>query len=181
MKIKDLFEKKERLISFEIFPPNKNFSEEKLKNVTAELVECKPDFISVTYGAGGKTKGGTIEMASHIKNNLKTEVLAHLTCVGSKKSEIHDYLQEAKSKNVKNILALRGDVPQGETEDIYNKGDYKYASELISDLRKNSDFDDFSIGGAFYPETHYENNDLVDLFHLKNKVEAGTDFLTSQM
>ena len=112
---------------------------------------------------------------------MKTEVLAHLTCVGSKKSEIHDYLQEAKSKNVKNILALRGDVPQGETEDIYNKGDYKYASELISDLRKNSDFDDFSIGGAFYPETHYENNDLVDLFHLKNKVEAGTDFLTSQM
>ena len=78
-------------------------------------------------------------------------------------------------------MALRGDVPQGETENIYNKGDYKYASELISDLRKNSEFDDFSIGGAFYPETHYENNDLVDLFHLKNKVEAGTDFLTSQM
>ena len=85
MKIKDMFEQKEHLISFEIFPPNKNFSQEKLKNVTAELVECKPDFISVTYGAGGKTKGGTIEMASHIKNNLKTEVLAHLTCVGSKK------------------------------------------------------------------------------------------------
>ena len=163
MKIKDMFEQKEHLISFEIFPPNKNFSQEKLKEVTAELVECKPDFISVTYGAGGQTKGGTIEMASHIKNNLKTEVLAHLTCVGSKKSEIHDYLQEAKSKNVKNILALRGDVPQGETEDIYNKGDYKYASELISDLRKNREFDDFSIGGAFY------------------KVEAGTDFLTSQM
>ena len=181
MKIKDMFEQKEHLVSFEIFPPNKNFSHEKLKEVTAELVEYNPDFISVTYGAGGQTKGGTIEMASHIKNNLKTEVLAHLTCVGSKKNEIHDYLQEAKSKNVKNILALRGDVPQGETEDIYNKGDYKFASELISDLRKNSEFDDFSIGGAFYPETHYENNDLVDLFHLKNKVEAGTDFLTSQM
>jgi len=171
----------ENLKKKSIFVQTKNFSQEKLKEVTAELVECKPDFISVTYGAGGQTKGGTIEMASHIKNNLKTEVLAHLTCVGSKKSEIHDYLQEAKSKNVKNILALRGDVPQGETEDIYNKGDYKYASELISDLRKNSEFDDFSIGGAFYPETHYENNDLIDLFHLKNKVEAGTDFLTSQM
>lgn len=78
-------------------------------------------------------------------------------------------------------MALRGDVPQGETEDIYNRGDYKYASELISDLRKNSEFNDLSIGGAFYPETHYENNDLVDLFHLKNKVEAGTDFLASQM
>ena len=149
MKIKDMFEQKKHLVSFEIFPPNKNFSHDKLKEVTAELVEYKPDFISVTYGAGGQTKGGTIEMASHIKNNLKTEVLAHLTCVGSKKNEIHDYLQEAKSKNVKNILALRGDVPQGETEDIYNKGDYKYASELISDLRKNSEFDDFSIGGAF--------------------------------
>jgi len=86
-----------------------------------------------------------------------------------------------KKCNIKNILALRGDVPQGETEDIYNRGDYKYASELISDLRKNSEFNDLSIGGAFYPETHYENNDLVDLFHLKNKVEAGTDFLASQM
>ena len=181
MKIKDILEKKEHTVSFEIFPPNKNFSEEKLKNVTAELVQYKPDFISVTYGAGGKTKSGTIEMASHIKNNLKTEVMTHLTCVGSKKSEIHDYLQEAKSKNIKNILALRGDVPVGETEEIYDRGDYKYASELISDLRQNEKFSSLSIGAAFYPETHYQNNDLVDLFHLKNKVDSGVDFLVSQM
>lgn len=96
MKIKDIFEEREHVISFEIFPPNKNFSEERLKEVTGELVKHKPDFISVTYGAGGTTKSGTIEMASHIKNNLKSEVLAHLTCVGSKKTEIDSFLEEAK-------------------------------------------------------------------------------------
>ena len=173
MKIKNIFEQKERVVSFEIFPPNKNFSEEKLKAVTAELVNLKPDFISVTYGAGGKTKGGTIEMASYIKNVLNTEVLAHLTCVGSKKSEIENFMKEVKENNIQNILALRGDVPKGETEEIYDRGDFKYASELIQELKSNSDI---SIGAAFYPETHYQNNDLVDLFHLKNKVEKGADF-----
>ena len=106
MKIKNIFEQKERVVSFEIFPPNKNFSEEKLKAVTAELVNLKPDFISVTYGAGGKTKGGTIEMASYIKNVLNTEVLAHLTCVGSKKSEIENFMKEVKENNIQNIFAL---------------------------------------------------------------------------
>ena len=178
MKIKNIFEQKERVVSFEIFPPNKNFSEEKLKAVTAELVNLNPDFISVTYGAGGKTKGGTIEMASYIKNILNTEVLAHLTCVGSKKSEIENFMKEVKENNIQNILALRGDVPKGETEEIYDKGDFKYASELIQELKSNSDI---SIGAAFYPETHYQNNDLVDLFHLKNKVEKGADFLVSQL
>ena len=123
MKIKDIFEEKEHVISFEIFPPNKNFSEERLKEVTGELVKHKPDFISVTYGAGGTTKSGTIEMASHIKNNLGSEVLAHLTCVGSKKTEIDSFLEEAKKHNIKNIMALRGDIPQGEDESIYERGD----------------------------------------------------------
>ena len=104
MKIKDIFEEKEHIISFEIFPPNKNFSEERLKEVTSELIKHKPDFISVTYGAGGTTKSGTIEMSSHIKNNLKSEVLAHLTCVGSKKTEIDSFLEEGKNHNIKNIM-----------------------------------------------------------------------------
>ena len=118
-------------------------------------------------------------MASHIKNNLKSEVLAHLTCVGSKKTEIDSFLEEAKKHNIKNIMALRGDIPQGEDESIYERGDYRYASDLVRGIRESHK--DISIGAAFYPETHYENNDLVDLFHLKNKVEAGTDFLASQM
>ncbi len=178
MKIKDLFEKKEHTVSFEIFPPNKNFSEERLKEVTKELVNHKPDFISVTYGAGGTTKAGTVEMASYIKNDLNTEVLAHLTCVGSKKAEIHNFLKEVEENNIKNIMALRGDIPQGEDESIYDRGDYRYASELIKDINDNHNF---SVGAAFYPETHYENNDLVDLIHLKNKVEQGVDFLISQI
>ena len=178
MKIKDLFEKKEHTVSFEIFPPNKNFSEERLKEVTKELVNHKPDFISVTYGAGGTTKSGTVEMASYIKNDLNTEVLAHLTCVGSKKAEIHNFLKEVEENNIKNIMALRGDIPQGEDESIYDRGDYRYASELIKDINDNHNF---SVGAAFYPETHYENNDLVDLIHLKNKVEQGVDFLISQI
>ena len=167
MKIKDIFEEKEHVISFEIFPPNKNFSEERLKEVTGELVKHKPDFISVTYGAGGTTKSGTIEMASYIKNNLGSEVLAHLTCVGSKKH------------NIKNIMALRGDIPQGEDESIYERGDYRYASDLVRGIR--GAHKDVSIGAAFYPETHYESNDLADLVHLKKKVDEGVDFLISQV
>ena len=178
MKIKDLYENKNPVFSFEIFPPNKNFSEEKLKAVTEELASYKPDFISVTYGAGGTTKAGTVEIASYIKNELKIETLAHLTCIGSKKQEIANFLKELKNNNIKNILALRGDIPQGEDESIYNRGDYKYASDLIKDIKEN---EDFSVGAAFYPETHYENNDLIDLFHLKEKVDLGANFLISQI
>lgn len=178
MKIKDLYENKNPVFSFEIFPPNKNFSEEKLKAVTEELASYKPDFISVTYGAGGTTKAGTVEIASYVKNELKIETLAHLTCIGSKKQEIANFLKELKNNNIKNILALRGDIPQGEDESIYNRGDYKYASDLIKDIKEN---EDLSIGAAFYPETHYENNDLIDLFHLKEKVDLGADFLISQV
>ena len=159
MKIKEIFEEKEHVISFEIFPPNKNFSEERLKEVTGELVKHKPDFISVTYGAGGTTKSGTIEMASHIKNNLGSE--------------------EAKKHNIKNIMALRGDIPQGEDESIYERGDYRYASDLVRGIR--GAHKDISIGAAFYPETHYESNDLADLVHLKKKVDEGVDFLISQV
>ena len=150
-----------------------------MKEVTGELVKHNPDFISVTYGAGGTTKSGTIEMASHIKNNLGSEVLAHLTCVGSKKTEIDSFLEEAKKHNIKNIMALRGDIPQGEDESIYERGDYRYASDLVRGIR--GAHKDISIGAAFYPETHYESNDLADLVHLKKKVDEGVDFLISQV
>lgn len=177
MQIKELFNKKIPVISFEVFPPNKNFSKEKLIEVTGQLAELNPDFISVTYGAGGTNRSGTIEIASHIKNNLNIEVMSHLTCIGSKKQDISNYIQEIKKHNIKNVLALRGDIPQGRDESIYNEGDYRYASDLISDIKT----EDITIAGAFYPETHFENNDLQDLIHLKNKVDLGVDFLISQI
>lgn len=177
MQIKELFNKKNPVISFEVFPPNKNFTKEKLIEVTGELAELNPNFISVTYGAGGTNRSGTIEIASHIKNNLNIEVMSHLTCIGSKKQDISNYIQEIKKHNIKNVLALRGDIPQGRDESIYNEGDYRYASDLISDIKS----EDITIAGAFYPETHFENNDLQDLIHLKNKVDLGVDFLISQI
>ncbi len=178
MKIKDLFNKKKPVISFEVFPPNKNFTREKLISVTAELARLNPDFISVTYGAGGTDKNGTIEISSHIKNNLNIEVLSHLTCIGSKREEIKAYLREVKSHNIENILALRGDIPQGRDESIYDEGDFRYSSDLIKEIKDDGNF---SIGAAFYPETHFESNDLQDLFHLQRKVKLGADFLISQI
>lgn len=179
MKIKKLFNKKENVISFEIFPPNKNFTKEKLLYITQELAKLNPDFISITYGAGGTNKNGTLEIASHIKNNLKIEVMPHLTCIGSTKKEILNYLDEAEKNNINNVLALRGDIPLGKNESMYSKGEYKFASDLIFDIRNNRE--NFSIGAAFYPETHFESNDLQDLIHLKTKVDLGVDFLISQI
>ena len=177
MQIKELFNKKNPVISFEVFPPNKNFTKEKLVEVTGELAELNPDFISVTYGAGGTNRSGTIEIASHIKNNLNIEVMSHLTCIGSTKQDISNYISEIKKHNIKNVLALRGDIPQGRDESIYDEGDYRYASDLINDIKN----EDITIAGAFYPETHFESNDLQDLIHLKNKVDLGVDFLISQI
>lgn len=178
MKIKELFSKEKPVISFEVFPPNKNFTRERLLEVTGELAELKPDFISVTYGAGGTSKSGTVEISSHIKNNLDIEVLSHLTCIGSKKSEIESYLKDVKEHNIENILALRGDIPQGRDESIYDEGDYRNAYDLIKDIKET---EDFSIAAAFYPETHFESNNLKDLINLKNKADLGADFLISQI
>nr|WP_233573317.1 methylenetetrahydrofolate reductase [Leptotrichia sp. OH3620_COT-345] len=123
-------------------------------------------------------KSGTVEITSYIKNCLEIETLAHLTCIGSKKEEIIDFLKEFKENNIKNILALRGDIPKERDENIYNERNYKYTSTLIKDIKENGDF---YVGGAFYSEVHYENNDLLDLIYLKNKVEVGEDFLISQI
>ena len=178
MKIKDIYNTKKAVFSFEIFPPNENFSSERLYEVIDDLSTQNPDFISVTYGAGGTTKGGTIEMASYIKNKLNIEAVTHLTCIGSRKNEIEKFLSELESNNIENILALRGDIPKDKDESIYSSGDYLYASDLIKAVKAT---EKFSVGGAFYPEVHHENNDLVDLFNLKKKVDAGTDFLVSQI
>lgn len=175
MKIAELFTKKQPTISFEVFPPNNIYTLEDVYHAIDELSILKPDFMSVTYGAGGSTRRNSVSIASKIKNVNKIEALAHLTCIGAKKNEIDKILEELKNNNIENIMALRGDIPQnGNIE----KGDFLYASDLIKHIKTK---ENFSIGGAFYPEGHQETNDLLDLFNLKNKIESGTDFLISQI
>lgn len=176
MKIVNLFKKKKPTISFEVFPPNEIYSLDEVYSVIDELAKLKPDFISVTYGAGGTTRGRTVEIASKIKNQNHIEALAHLTCLGAKASEIDNILEELKKNNIENILALRGDYPKNSTD--MKKGDFSHACELVKYLKKENHF---SIGGAYYPEGHQDTNDLLDLFNLKTKVDSGTDFLISQI
>lgn len=175
MKIKNLYKIKKTVISFEIFPPNEKYPIESVYETIDELSKLKPDFISVTYGAGGTTRGRTVEIASRIKNIYGIEPLTHLTCFGAKNNEIENILKELKKKNIKNILALRGDLPK-DREGV--DGDFKYASKLIEKIKKENEF---CVGGAFYPEGHQETNDLLDLFYLKEKVREGADFLISQI
>ena len=175
MKIKELFKQKQPTISFEVFPPNKMYTLEKVYEVIDELSLLKPDFMSVTYGAGGSTRRNTVDIASKIKNINNIEALAHLTCIGATKKEIDEILKDLNKNNIENIMALRGDIPQ----ECENKiGEFSHANDLIKYIKE---YGDFSIGGAFYPEGHQETNDLLDLFNLKTKVDSGTDFLISQI
>lgn len=175
MKIKELFKQKQPTISFEVFPPNKIYTLEKVYEVIDELSLLKPDFMSVTYGAGGSTRRNTVDIASKIKNINNIEALAHLTCIGATKKEIDEILKDLNKNNIENIMALRGDIPQ----ECKNKiGEFSHANDLIKYIKE---YGDFSIGGAFYPEGHQETNDLLDLFNLKTKVDSGTDFLISQI
>lgn len=174
MKIKDLFKNKNTVISLEIFPPNKKFPVENIYKTIDELAKLNPDYISVTYGAGGTTQDRTVEITNRIKNINKIETMAHLTCIGATEESINATLKQLKNNGIKNILALRGDIPRDQIHD----SKFSYASDLVKHIKKDGSF---SIGGAFYPEVHFENNDLLDLFHLKTKVDSGTDFLVSQL
>ena len=174
MKIKDLLAKGEPTLSFEVFPPK---TEDKLESVEAaalEIAGLHPAFMSVTYGAGGGTSRYTVDIASSIMNHGVTP-LAHLTCVSSTKEKVHGVLEELKDRGIENILALRGDIPaDGKVEK-----DYQYASQLIAEIKAAGDF---CIGAACYPEGHVESvNKTADIQHLKEKVEAGCDFVTTQM
>lgn len=175
MKIKELFKQKQPTISFEVFPPNKIYTLEKVYEVIDELSLLKPDFMSVTYGAGGSTRRNTVDIASKIKNINNIEALAHLTCIGATKKEIDEILKDLNKNNIENIMALRGDIPQECENKIV---EFSHANDLIKYIKE---YGDFSIGGAFYPEGHQETNDLLDLFNLKTKVDSGTDFLISQI
>lgn len=176
MKIADILKRKELTTSFEVFPPNEKVSLDSVYNCLDTLSLESPDFISVTYGAGGNTKGRTVEIANRIKVHNNIEALAHLTCIGTKKEEIDEILKNLEENNIKNILALRGDYP---LDGNLQKGDFNYAVDLVRHIKERND--SFSIGAAFYVEGHRETNDLLDLFYLKEKVDAGVDFLISQI
>jgi methylenetetrahydrofolate reductase (NADPH) len=179
MKIKEMHRQKNFTLSFEVFPPKREGNLESLYATIKELKDLKPDFISVTYGAGGSTREKTIEIASKVKNEFNLEVLAHLTCVQSTKDDIAGILDLLKVDNVENILALRGDPPEGTNKFLKTAGGFGYANELVEFIKMR---DDFSIGVAGYPEGHIEAPSLdVDMMNLKRKIDAGADFIITQM
>jgi methylenetetrahydrofolate reductase (NADPH) len=179
MKIKDLLSQNKFILSFEVFPPKREGNLDSLYVTITELAELKPDFISVTYGAGGSTREKTIEISSRVKNGFKLEVLAHLTCVQSTKDDIAGILDSLKEEDVENILALRGDPPEGTERFIKTEGGFGYANELVQFIKTRTDF---SVGVAGYPEGHIDAPNLkVDMINLKRKVDAGADFILTQL
>lgn len=179
MKINDILSHKKFSLSFEVFPPVREGNIEILFSTIRELKELKPDFISVTYGAGGKTRDKSIEIASKVKKEIGMEVLAHLTCVQATKDDISGILDEFKREGIENILALRGDPPEGEMHFVRTPGGFAYASDLVEFITAH---DDFSIGVAGYPEGHVEVPSLeTDMMNLKRKVDAGADFIITQL
>lgn len=175
MKVKNIINAEKPSLSFEVFPPKTQDKFETVSSAATKIAELKPDFMSVTYGAGGTTAKYTVEIAKSISDKGVTP-LAHLTCVNSSKENILEKLQQLKENGIENILALRGDIPEG-TEP--SQWDFKYASELVSFIKENGDF---CVGGACYPEKHVESlTEKDDLINLKHKVDCGCDFLTTQM
>lgn len=175
MKIKEILGQGKPTLSFEIFPPKTEDKYESVEQAASEIAKLKPAFMSVTYGAGGGTSQYTVDIASGVYHNYNVTALAHLTCVSSTKEKVRQVLKELKEAGIENVLALRGDIPQ----DGPIATDYRYASELIRDIKEAGDF---CIGAACYPEGHVESvSKTIDMDYLKQKVEAGCDFVTTQM
>ncbi len=180
MKIIDIINKRKPSLSFEVFPPKTETSFESVKFATEEIAKLHPAFMSVTYGAGGGTSRYTLDIAKNIDNLYGVPTLAHLTCVSSTHDTVKQQINDIKNSGIKNIMALRGDIPDELKNADRSTWDYHYAIDLITEL-KSSD-SDFCIGAACYPEIHPESkNQCDDIKHLKEKVDAGVDFLTTQM
>ncbi len=180
MRIIDLITKDTLSLSFEVFPPKTETGFESVKSATEEIAKLKPAFMSVTYGAGGGTSQFTLDIAKDIKEQYGVPSLAHLTCVSSTKETVHQRIKDIKAAGIQNVMALRGDIP-AELLDADRSGwDYQHAIDLVRELKEADT--DFCIGGACYPEIHPEStNQKEDIKRLKEKVEAGCDFLTTQM
>ena len=176
--IKDLLQHKQTL-SFEVFPPKKDGEFEAAFQVLDSLGALGPDFISVTYGAGGSRSKKTVDIADYIQNTLHIDALAHMTCVGCKKDALLTVAGELKQANVSHVLALRGDRPKDMTDEQYTSRDFAYASDMMGFLKENTDL---HLAGACYPEKHYECFSLeTDLNNLKYKQEAGAEFFITQL
>ncbi|HJB26326.1 MAG TPA: methylenetetrahydrofolate reductase [NAD(P)H] [Firmicutes bacterium] len=177
MKIKELLNSGKVMISCEIFPPKVDADFEKVERAAKEIAALSPSYISVTYGASGGISSHTVEIASKVQNEWGVTALAHLTCASSTREKVADVIEELKAHGIENILALRGDIPKDADFPLPNQ--YRYASELIREIREKGDF---CVGGACYPEGHVECEHMADdIGHLKEKVEIGCDFLTTQM
>ncbi len=175
MKIIDILNQDQITLSFEVFPPKKIEKYDSVQAATEGVAALHPSFMSVTYGAGGGTSEFTLNIAKNIRDKYEVEVLPHLTCVSSTKAHVHEMIQKFKEYGFENVMALRGDIPEGGAP--YD--DYHYASELVADIKSQGDF---CIGGACYPDGHVEcAHKDDDIRNLKRKVDAGVDFLTTQM
>ena len=180
MKVSTLFKNDKLSLSFEVFPPKTDTSFESVRAATEEIAALGPSFMSVTYGAGGGTSAYTLEIARNIKQRYGVPTVAHLTCVSSTRETVRERIAALREAGIENVMALRGDVPAELAGADRSAWDYRHAIELVRELRAFGDA--FCIGGACYPEVHPEStNQREDIAHLREKVEAGCDFLTTQM
>jgi methylenetetrahydrofolate reductase (NADPH) len=179
MRIDQALEQVRPCFSFEFFPPKTDEGMENLWKALSELREDEPTYVSVTYGAGGSTRGRTIEITKRIKSELGIEAMAHFTCVGATVDELRGVLAQMREAGVENVLALRGDPPQGQTEWTKTEGGLEYSTELAQLIAADYDF---AIGAACFPEVHPEAPDMDhDLRFLKQKVDSGERFLITQL
>lgn len=177
MRLTELLKSDKVTISCELFPPKQGAQLANYKKIVADMAALKPAYMSITYGATGGTSDYTVELANEARNVNNIPALAHLTCASSTKEKVAEVIAELKEHQIENILALRGDIPENADFPLPNQ--YKHASELIADIKAQGDF---CIGGACYPEGHPEAETIFeDLDHLKEKVDAGCEFLTTQM
>ena len=180
MKITEILTKKELSLSFEVFPPKTDAAFESVKQTTEEIARLRPAFVSVTYGAGGGTSKYTLQIAKNIKDSYGVPTLAHLTCVSSTRESVRERIAAIEAAGIENVMALRGDLPSLAQDEAPPPRDYRYAIDLIREIRQTSP--GFCIGGACYPEVHPESPDSrEDIRRLKEKTDAGCDFLTTQM
>ena len=180
MKLLETLQSDALSLSFEVFPPKTDTSWESVCRATEEIAKLHPAFMSVTYGAGGGTSRYTLDIAKNIQDRYDVATLAHLTCVSSSHQTVSERIAELKRAGIMNVMALRGDIPEGRENEDRSTWDYRYAVDLVRELKESDG--SFCVGGACYPEIHPESaNQKEDIRHLKEKVEAGCDFLTTQM
>ncbi len=180
MLVKDLLKSQKTTFSFEFFPPKEDAAADKLLDTIANLMPLEPSYVSVTYGAGGTTRDRTHDLVVRIKEQTNITVVSHLTCVGSSREEMHNILDKYQEAGIQNILALRGDPPKGEDDFVHPKDGFAYAADLVAYIKKH--FPEMCVGVAGFPEGHPNTpNRLQEIDYLKEKVDAGADYIVTQL